>query len=172
MFVSFRFVSNLISIEKSVDNDCNINFPVDSHLLLDCEFAKQTLFSFMLSYRIPVDLDFNDWLLSILSCGDLFSTQLLCTLVNKLWLARNLRLYQFKESSLVRVAEEALASVFEFNKWHTIGGVVSGKAPQKEKSNRGVHTLQVDGSTFEGGIMTRGCSNATKFWSSPLFVGR
>lgn len=52
-------------------------------------FVRQVLFSSPLSYGIPTNLDLKAWILCFLSCGDTFSTQLLCSTLHKVCDARN-----------------------------------------------------------------------------------
>lgn len=92
---------NLIKKGIRLDPFCSLcNKDVENvrHLFMECEFAKTAIFSSVLSYRIPSDLDFNDWLLSFLSCGDVFSSQVICNVVYKIWLGRSFKLYQSKYS--------------------------------------------------------------------------
>lgn len=87
---------------------------------MECEFVRSVLFSSVLTYRIPSDSDLNDWMLSFLSCGDVFSSKIICNAVYRVWLSRNLKLYQDRSSSPVKVAEEVVANVGDFNKWNNI----------------------------------------------------
>lgn len=69
-----------------------------------------------MGYRIPVNMDINEWLLSFLTCGDAFSTYLLCTRLWKIWKAQNMCLYPQKKGDPNLVANKALDNVLEFNK--------------------------------------------------------
>lgn len=60
---------------------CNKYVKNIRHLFMDYEFAKKPFFSSILSFKIMSALDFNDWLLSILTCGDIFILQLICTII-------------------------------------------------------------------------------------------
>ncbi|XP_058741949.1 uncharacterized protein LOC131614373 [Vicia villosa] len=80
----WRTAGNILPTKTNLLCICYYKAPETvNHLLLDCEFARQTFFSSMLSYRIPSGLDFKDWLLKTLTCGDVFSTQMLSTLAYK-----------------------------------------------------------------------------------------
>ncbi|XP_058757306.1 uncharacterized protein LOC131630543 [Vicia villosa] len=119
----FPTKQNLMKKGIRLDSICSLcNKDVENvhHLFMECEFAKTFCFSSVLSYRTPKNIEFNDWLLSILSCGDVLSLQLLCTLVYKIWLSRNLKLYQMKDSLPVTVAKEAVDSMVEFNNWNVV----------------------------------------------------
>lgn len=58
----------------------------------------------------------NEWLLKVLNCGDVLSIQVLCSLLHKIWSARNVQLYQQKNVDYVIVVKDALEAMVEFNK--------------------------------------------------------
>ncbi|XP_058783927.1 uncharacterized protein LOC131658676 [Vicia villosa] len=120
-------------------------------------FLGLLFFSSVMCYRTPVDLDFNDWLLSILSCGDVLSSQIICNIVYKIWLGRNQKLYQAKDSSPIKVAEEALESVMDFNKWNFFKKGEERLRLASDTSNLDVHSIHVDARFSDEGFMTMGC---------------
>ncbi|XP_058768576.1 uncharacterized protein LOC131642328 [Vicia villosa] len=151
---------NLLKKGISLDPTCSLcNKDVESvqHLFLECDFAKAVCFSSILSYRIPSHLEFNDWLLSFLTCGDVFSAQVLCSLVYRIWLARNSKLYQAKVSLPVSVAAEAVISIGEFNNWNVANRRENLDSIAPVQSNKEVHFIHVDASFSVPGTLTMGC---------------
>ncbi|XP_058746011.1 uncharacterized protein LOC131618872 [Vicia villosa] len=136
---------------------CNRDVEIVKHLFLDCAFAMTTLLSSVLCYRTPSDLHFNDWLLSILSCGDVMSSQIIYNTVYKIWLGRNQKLYQAKDSSPIKVAEEASKSVMDFNKWNFVKKGEQRLRLASDTSNLDVHFIHVDASFSDEGFLTMGC---------------
>lgn len=148
-------------LKKGVNFDpacslCNQGMESVNHLFTECDFARTTFFSSIMCYKIPCALDFNDWLLCILTCGDVMSSQILCTLVYKVWLARNLKLYQMKDSSLVKVAVEAVEQVEDFNKWNQVCKGVDKILNDDDTDKREVHFIHFDASFSEADLMTTG----------------
>ncbi|XP_058742209.1 uncharacterized protein LOC131614666 [Vicia villosa] len=136
---------------------CNMEAENVQHLLMDCVFVRQSLFSSALSYRIPSDLCFNDWLQSILFCGDCFSIQLIGTILYKVWLSRNLKLYQFKNVSPIEIAVDAVTIVAEFNRFNPSSGGVILNSESSDASKKDVYNIQVDASISSDGAVALGC---------------
>ncbi|XP_058784773.1 uncharacterized protein LOC131659623 [Vicia villosa] len=136
---------------------CHSQIESVQHLLLQCVFSVQCYFASILSCRVPNNTHFLDWLESTLSCGDDFSVQLLCTLMHKIWRARNCLLYQNKASDPIKVAAEALDSVLEFNKWNPVLSAKRKLTSQEEHMPQDVHVLQVDAGSFPTGFVAFGC---------------
>lgn len=85
------------------------------------------------------------------------SFQILCTLVYKVWLGRNLKLYQLKDPSPVKVAVEAVEQVEEFNKWNHASKGVNRNLVAPDTDKWEVHFIHVDASFLEEDFMTMGC---------------
>ncbi|XP_058760149.1 uncharacterized protein LOC131633451 [Vicia villosa] len=66
-------------------------------------------------------------------------------------------MYQVKDPSPIKVAEEALESVMEFNKWNDVKKGEERLRTTSDTSTLGVHFLHVDASFSEEGFMTMGC---------------
>lgn len=115
------------------------------------------LFSSVLSYRIPSGLFFNDWLQSVLYCGDVFSVQVICTIIYKVWLSRNLKLYQSKEHSPVEVAADAVRVVADFNKWNHFPDKHDSMPRLTETNREDVHSIHMDASISNEGNVALGC---------------
>lgn len=101
----------------------------------------------------------NDWLLSVQTCGDLLSTQFLCSLPHKVWCARNMQLYQHKSVNPLRVAEDKLVTVMKFNRWNPEIGVKK-KSPiysAIESNTKDVHVVQVDAGVSNESFVSFGC---------------
>ncbi|CAI8584800.1 unnamed protein product [Vicia faba] len=154
---------NLLKKGIRLDVSCSLcHYVVESayHLFLQCEFAKQVSFSSILSYRVSSDMEINEWLLSLLTYGDMLSVQLLCSLLQKIWNARNLQLYQQKSLNPIRVAEVALECVLEFNKWNPEVGAKKKLLVHSELEivPKNIHVLQVDSGVFMEGFVSYGCT--------------
>ncbi|XP_058763625.1 uncharacterized protein LOC131637081 [Vicia villosa] len=138
---------------------CNSSPESAHHLLMECPFVRQTLFSSILSYRTPSALDLCDWIRSFLVCGDKLSAQFLPTVLHKVWTARNLVIYQQKSSSPISVAANALYSVKEFNLRNS--PVVSITDPRVQPLMNDIPAdftlIQVDAGVFPDGSVSYGC---------------
>ncbi|XP_058742583.1 uncharacterized protein LOC131615095 [Vicia villosa] len=126
------------------------------HLFCQCTFAQQTFFSSILSFRTESRLDVRDWLFSMLSCGDVFSTQLLATLLYRIWLARNLLIFKNQLADPVTVAQEALNCVSDDNK-SLLVSPSNNLSMQEEYSPKNVHILNVDAGVFSPNSIAFGC---------------
>lgn len=102
---------------------------------------------------------FNELLLSVLTYGDLLNTQLLCSLLHKIWSACNLQLYKHKIVNLVRVAEDALDVVMKFNRRNPEIGVKQKSLVHSalESNTKDVHLVQVDAGVSNEGFVPFGC---------------
>ncbi|XP_058759750.1 uncharacterized protein LOC131633056 [Vicia villosa] len=88
--------------KKGITLDPSCPFCYDAHetvqhLFMDCVFARQVLFSSPISYRIPASVHVNQWIQSILECGE------------------NLGCYN-KSCCPVSVAKDAIDSLQEFRR--------------------------------------------------------
>lgn len=100
--------------KKALDTSCSLcnSAPETTHhIFMECPFAKQFFFSSSLGYRVPKNTDVCAWIESILKCGDFLISQLLCTLLQKIWQARSVLLYKHNASSPVKISRDALDSV-------------------------------------------------------------
>lgn len=151
---------NLLKKGIHLDLVCSLCCKKDEtarHLFMECEFARGVLFSSILTYKILTDVDLKDWMLGFLSCGDVFSSQIICNIAYQILLSRNLKLYQDRSSSLVQVAEQVMASVMDFNKWNNSKGGEQHEEEVPDTYKQKVHIVQVDASIFADGFMTTGC---------------
>ncbi|XP_058757305.1 uncharacterized protein LOC131630541 [Vicia villosa] len=127
-----------------------------SHLFMQCVFVKQLLFSSPLSYRVPTNSDIKDWLLGFLSCGDVFSIQLLCTMLHRTWLARNSAVFNQIFQDPIRVAEDAVNGVAEHNRWNQEEKTISIAATTTKPWPKDVITIQVDAGLSPNGSIAFG----------------
>lgn len=121
---------------------------------MDCQFVRSVWFSSVLIYRIASTIDLNDWLLSVLSCGDVFSVQILCYAIYKVWLSRNLKIYQDENSCPLRIVGEIVDLVGEFNRWNNLQVGSQLANGTSEIYRHEVHIIQVDASISPDGFMT------------------
>lgn len=66
-------------------------------------------------------------------------------------------IYQQKESQPIRVAEEALERVLEFNKWNLEENVKENDPLRVDSNPRNIHIVQVDAGVFTERFVTFGC---------------
>jgi ribonuclease HI len=64
---------------------------------------------------MPLQNDLYDWILSWLTCHDTLGTQLFCIILWKFWAARNNVVFRGDRLDPVRLADEAMSFVQEFN---------------------------------------------------------
>ncbi|MCI26385.1 DNA-directed RNA polymerase III subunit RPC6, partial [Trifolium medium] len=76
---------------------------------------KITLFASHLGSHVPLNIDLHDWILKWLTCQDTIGSQLFCTLLWKFWTARNNVVFNGIRLDPIRLAEEAMSFVHEFN---------------------------------------------------------
>lgn len=122
----WRFAKNIIPAKGnlqrkgiSLDPLCPFFFSDTEyvqHILMDCVFARQVFFSSPLSNRIFVNIGIKAWIQYVLSYGDVFSSQLICSILYKVWNAQNLFVLQQKSYFSVFVAMEAFGCVHEFSR--------------------------------------------------------
>ncbi|XP_058776904.1 uncharacterized protein LOC131651249 [Vicia villosa] len=138
--------TNLLKKGIKIDTACSfcgVNEESTKHLFLECEFSRLACFSSPLGFRITPETDIFDWLLECLEDPNTLSAQLMCTLLWKVWNARNLRHFQqqIKDPHLVPMAKNVRVP------------------PQTEYAcpDREVFTIQTDAGCFEDGFVTFGC---------------
>lgn len=68
---------------------CNREVETSSHLFMHCNFVRLILFASQLGSHIPEAVELNVWIVKWLAYKDMLGTQLFCTLLWKLWFARN-----------------------------------------------------------------------------------
>ncbi|XP_058724620.1 uncharacterized protein LOC131596076 [Vicia villosa] len=150
--------------KKGIALDCSCAFchqTVESshHLFMNCDFTRQVFFASILCYRIPTEVDLNVWLLDLLTCGDMFSAQLSASLLYKIWCARNKLMYQQKPQHPVKVANEALDSTLEYNRWNVPASRTGSSLMQPQTVSMPVDTqiLQVDAGLIGEEAVSFGC---------------
>ncbi|XP_058775075.1 uncharacterized protein LOC131649326 [Vicia villosa] len=138
---------------------CSVAEESAHHLFMECPFAKQVLFSSILSCRIPCDVAVPYWLMEILSCGDSLHIQVVCVSLHNIWNARNQRLYQQKIVSPLRVMENVCFLVEEFNcrNVDTETNHDSSRAHSDVVLPTDLITAQVDAGVFQDGSVSFGC---------------
>lgn len=120
---------------------------------------RQVFFSSPLSYRFPVNLGLNFWIQFFLSCGDVFSTQLIFSILYKIWNACNVLGFQQKPSFPVCVAYEALGFVQEYNRENPRAGFKRLQPVHLclDSFSLDVHFVHVDAGVSREGFAMFGC---------------
>ncbi|XP_058733791.1 uncharacterized protein LOC131605427 [Vicia villosa] len=154
--------TNLSKKGISLDTSCSLcnSAPETAHhVFMECPFAKQVFFSSSLGYRVPENTDTCVWIESILKCGDVLSSQILCTSLQKIWQARNVLLYERKTSSPVKIYRDAFDSVMEFNRENLVAGEKARlKVQQPFPSEPDKLTVvQCDAGVFPDNTVAFGC---------------
>jgi hypothetical protein len=94
---------------------CHLEEESASHLFLQCELMKLTLFASHLGSHVPLNIDLHDWILKWLTCQDALGSQLFCTILWKFWTARNNVVFNGIRLDPTRLVEEAMSFVQDFN---------------------------------------------------------
>ncbi|XP_058774622.1 uncharacterized protein LOC131648906 [Vicia villosa] len=147
---------NLVKKGMTIDSSCpfcSSGIENVHHIFMDCHFAKQVLFASSIGYRIPPCLDVNQWIQSVLGCGDAHSAQVIFACLYKSWAARNLVVFQGKSACPIAVAGGGFDCMQDYIRWPPDS--VGKKIPSAGRTNvtypHDVHFVQVDaGFTEEG----------------------
>ncbi|CAI8604718.1 unnamed protein product [Vicia faba] len=133
-----------------------LNLPI---IILGLCFARQALFSSVINYRTPSSMELGEWIMSLLDCKDLLCSQLLCVIVQKVWHAGNLMIYQRKVIFLQRVAANALFAVEEYNlrNLEVLAKKGSPITLALESVPSKISIFQVDAGVFPYGSVVFGC---------------
>ncbi|XP_058783366.1 uncharacterized protein LOC131658047 [Vicia villosa] len=142
-----------------------------NHLFLQCEFSKVVHFSSPLGARIPPSMEILEWLDFCLDSTDILRSQLLCSLLWKIWNARNLLHFKQIVKAPECVAMEAWDSVYEYN--------AANPVPKKtnlvpfvwssNKQDKDLAIIQVGAGCFDDGVVAFGCM--IKSWDSKVIYG-
>ncbi|XP_058749287.1 uncharacterized protein LOC131622279 [Vicia villosa] len=150
---------------------CGLEPESTNHLFLQCNFSKAVHFSSPLGVRVPPDMDVLEWLKICLDSTDTLCSQMLCSLLWKIWEARNLLLFQKTAKPPEFVAMEAWDTVLEYNdanpipkKMNPVPSVWNSKNHDKELA-----IIQVDAGCYEEGVVAFGC--LIKSWDSKVIYG-
>ncbi|GAU35964.1 hypothetical protein TSUD_207680 [Trifolium subterraneum] len=109
---------------------CHLEEESASHLFLQCDLMKFTLFASHLGFHVPLNTDLHYWILKWLTCQDALGSQLFCTLLWKFWTAINNVVFNGIQLEPVRIAEEAMSFVQEYNAANPIKrGRISSSLP-------------------------------------------
>lgn len=93
---------------------CNQAVETSSHLFMQCNFVRLILFASQLGSHIPEAVELNCWILNWLTCKDMLGTQLFCTLLWKLWFARNQCVFKCIVADPVSLANNAMCYVQDY----------------------------------------------------------
>ncbi|XP_058775882.1 uncharacterized protein LOC131650175 [Vicia villosa] len=147
----------------SIDSSCpfySSGIENVQHIFMDCHFAKQVLFASSIGYRTPNYLEANQWIQSVLECGDVHSVQVFCACLYKIWAARNLVVFQGKSVCPIAVAGGAFDCVQDYIRWPPDSD--GQKSPSAGRINvtypHDVHFAQVDAGFTEEGDTVFGCT--------------
>lgn len=94
---------------------CHSDVETVEHLFMNCNLSKLALFASPLGSHAPFNMDIHCWLLDWLSCRNKEGSQLFCTILWKLWYARNQAVFKGIAPDLVTLAQTAVQFIQEFN---------------------------------------------------------
>ncbi|XP_058759872.1 uncharacterized protein LOC131633172 [Vicia villosa] len=139
---------------------CQSGIETLQHIFMDCHFAKQVLFASPIGYRIPICLDVNFWIQSVLEGIDVHSVQLFCACLYKIWAARNVVVFQGKAVCPIAVAGGAFDCAQDFVRWppDPDGKNLSSSARSAFSFPQDVYVAQVDAGLTEAGDTVFGCT--------------
>lgn len=147
---------------------CGLESETPNHLYLKCEFSRIVHFSSPLGARIPCDMVILDWLVGCFDSSDYLQTQLLYTLLWKIWNSRNLVHFQQVQKDPVCVALEAWDYVAKFNEANpTPKKVISEPIGwRSDRQAKDLAVIQEDAGCFEDSFVAFGC--LIKSWDSKI----
>lgn len=132
---------------------CHSETETAEHLFMNCNISKLALFASPLGSHTPFNVALNCWLLEWLSCADKEGSQLFCTILWKIWFARNQAVFNGSVIDPVNLAQTAVQFLQEFNE-------ANAKARPQQPSRRqtaegptpdGCHHMFVDAGCFPNG---------------------
>jgi len=116
----WRLAKNILPTRYNLQRKCivlNTFFPschseteteTVEHLFMKCNLSKLALFASHLGSHTPINMDLNCWMSEWLSCADKEGSQLFCTILWKLWFARNLAIFNGAITDPVKLAQTAV----------------------------------------------------------------
>jgi len=94
---------------------CHSEAETVEHLFMNCNLSKLAMFASPLGSHAPFNMGLHSWLLDWLSCADKDDSQLFCTILWKLWYARNQAVFNGATTDPVNLAHTAVQFIQEFN---------------------------------------------------------
>jgi ribonuclease HI len=94
---------------------CHISDENAQHLFMQCNLVKLAFFASALGCHPPLNTDLNCWILEWLTCSDILGAQLFCTILWKFWFHRNQVVFKNSALDPVRLVQDAMQAVHEFN---------------------------------------------------------
>ena len=132
---------------------CHYEAETVEHLFMNCNLSKLDLFASPLGSHAPFNMDLHSWLLDWLSCADKDGSQLFCTILWKLWYARNQAVFNGATTNPVSLAHRAVHYSQELNAANV---KQRPQPPHQRRDNAGTfqdvsHHMFVDAGCFSNG---------------------
>lgn len=132
---------------------CHYEIETAEHLFMNCNMSKLVLFASPLGSHSPINVALNCWILEWLSCADKEGTQLFCTILWKIWFARNQIVFNGTATDPVNLAQTAVQFLQEFNVANVKG---RPQQPSRRRTTEGpppadCHHMFVDAGCFSNG---------------------
>jgi ribonuclease HI len=125
--LTWRILNNALSVKANLNSRgincdptcprCHKDIETTDHLFLDCEWAQAIWFSSPLTINFNIlaqKLSFTDWLCGILKSNKSEEMGNIITIIYTIWYARNLLVFQNKDSPAMHVVHQAMSSSREF----------------------------------------------------------
>ncbi|XP_024634454.1 uncharacterized protein [Medicago truncatula] len=132
---------------------CHSEAETVEHLFMNCNLSKLALFASPLRSHAPFNMDLHSYLLDWLSCAVKDDSQLFCTILWKLWYARNQAVFNGATTDPVNLAHTAIQFIQEFNAANV---KQRPQPPRQRRDNDGTcqdisHHMFVDAGCFSNG---------------------